>query len=48
MKKLIFRAPARAAGSYTLKVVTRYSNGGTLAQEPRAITYALPLAIAGA
>jgi hypothetical protein len=44
-KKLIVRVPALAAGSYTLKVATRYSNGSTLVQEPRAITYALPLVV---
>ncbi|MDR1073638.1 MAG: DUF4469 domain-containing protein, partial [Treponema sp.] len=44
-KKLIVRVPALAAGSYTLKAATRYSNGSTLVQEPRTITYALPLAV---
>jgi hypothetical protein len=44
-KKLIIRVPALAAGSYTLKVTTRFSNGSTLVQEPRAITYALPLVV---
>ncbi|MDR1324713.1 MAG: DUF4469 domain-containing protein [Treponema sp.] len=45
-KKLIVRAPALAAGSYTLKIVTRYSNAKILVQEPRAITYTLPIIVA--
>jgi ABC-type uncharacterized transport system YnjBCD ATPase subunit len=44
-KKLLFRVPALAAGSYTLKIVTRYSNGSTPARDPRAMPYALPLAV---
>ena len=44
-KKLIFRVPALAAGVYTLKVVTRYSNSSTLLQDPREITYEFPLTI---
>ncbi|MDR1073379.1 MAG: DUF4469 domain-containing protein, partial [Treponema sp.] len=44
-KKLIVRVPALAAGSYTLKVITRYSNSKVLVQEPRTITYALPLVV---
>jgi hypothetical protein len=34
-----------AAGSCTLKIVSRYSNGSTLVQEPRAISCALPLTV---
>ncbi|MDR2633958.1 MAG: DUF4469 domain-containing protein, partial [Treponema sp.] len=45
-KKLIFRVPSLAAGSYTLKIVTRFSNAKVLVQEPRAIRYALPLTVA--
>ncbi|MDR0411861.1 MAG: DUF4469 domain-containing protein [Treponema sp.] len=45
-KKLIFRVPPLAEGSYTLKVVTRYSNSKTLLQESRIVTYALPLTVA--
>jgi hypothetical protein len=45
-KKLIVHAPALATGSYTLKIVTRYSNAKVLVQEPRAITYTLPLTVA--
>jgi hypothetical protein len=44
-KKLIVRVPALAAGAYTLKVVTRFSNSTTLVQEPRTLTYALPLTV---
>ncbi|MDR1220774.1 MAG: DUF4469 domain-containing protein [Treponema sp.] len=44
-KKLIVRVPALAAGSYTLKIITRFSSAKTLVQDPRAITYALPLAV---
>jgi hypothetical protein len=44
-KKLIFRVPALAAGTYTLKVVTRFSNSKVLIQEPRAITYAQPIIV---
>ncbi|MDR1127587.1 MAG: DUF4469 domain-containing protein [Treponema sp.] len=44
-KKLIVRVPALAAGSYTLKVITRYSSSKTLVQEPRTITYALSLVV---
>jgi ABC-type uncharacterized transport system YnjBCD ATPase subunit len=44
-KKLIVRVPALAADAYTLKIVTRYSNGSTLVRDPRAISYALPLAV---
>lgn len=44
-KKLLFRVPALAAGAYTLKVVTRFSNSTTLVQEPRTITYELPLTV---
>jgi hypothetical protein len=44
-KKLIVRVPALAAGSYTLKIVTRFSNSTTLVQEPRALSYALPVTV---
>jgi hypothetical protein len=43
--KLIVRVPALVPGAYTLKVVTRFSNSKVLLQEPRAITYPLPLAV---
>ncbi|MDR0784727.1 MAG: DUF4469 domain-containing protein [Treponema sp.] len=42
-KKLIFRVPALADGTYTLKVVTRFSVSQRLLNEPRTITYELPL-----
>jgi hypothetical protein len=44
-KKIICRVPSLAAGEYTLKIVTRYSNGTTLLKEPRAIVYDLPLLV---
>lgn len=44
-KKLLFRVPALSAGTYTLKVVTRYTHGGSLLNEPRAITYDFPLTV---
>ncbi|MDR2634113.1 MAG: DUF4469 domain-containing protein [Treponema sp.] len=44
-KKLLFRVPALAAGVYTLKVVTRFSNSTTLVREPRAISYEFPLTV---
>ncbi|MDR1220559.1 MAG: DUF4469 domain-containing protein [Treponema sp.] len=44
-KKLIVRVPNLAAGSYTLKVATRFSNSKVLVQEPRTIIYALTLAV---
>lgn len=44
-KKLIFRVPALAAGTYTLKVVTRYTTSNKLLQESRAISYDFPLTV---
>lgn len=38
-KKLLIRVPALAPGQYTLRVVTRFSNGSTLLTEPRTIEY---------
>jgi hypothetical protein len=38
-KKLIARVPALAAGMYTLKVVTRFSQGNVFLKEPRSIIY---------
>ena len=42
-KKLVFRVPSLAPGSYTLKIVTRFSNASTLLNQPRAIIYEFPL-----
>jgi len=44
-KKLIARVPELPAGQYTLRVVTRYSNGATMLKEPRVIEYDRPLVI---
>ena len=44
-KKLIARVPDLPAGQYTLRIVTRYSNGTTLLKEPRVIDYDRPLVI---
>ena len=44
-KKLVFRVPPLPAGSYSLKVVTRFSSASHLLNEPRAITYEFPLVI---
>jgi hypothetical protein len=44
-KKLVLRTPALASGSYTLKIVTRYSHGTQLLKAPRAISYGLPLVV---
>jgi hypothetical protein len=44
-KKLLFRVPTLAAGVYTLKIVTRFSNSGTLLNDPRIITYEFPLVV---
>jgi hypothetical protein len=45
-KKLVFRVPPLTPGSYTLKLLTRFSNAGTLLNEPRTITYEFPLVLA--
>jgi hypothetical protein len=44
-KKLVFRAPSLAPGSYTLKVVTRFTGSKKFLKEPRVITYEYPLII---
>jgi hypothetical protein len=44
-KKLLFRVPLLDSGTYTLKVVTRYSNSSTFLKEPRVIRYEFPLHI---
>ena len=44
-KKLVFRVPLLPAGSYSLKVVTRFSNAQHLLNEPRTIIYEFPLVI---
>jgi hypothetical protein len=43
-KKIICRLPASISeGTYTLKIVTRYSNGSTNLEKPRTLLYELPL-----
>jgi hypothetical protein len=44
-KKILARVPELPAGQYTLRVVTRYTNGATLLKEPRVIDYDRPLVI---
>ena len=44
-KTLIVRVPALAAGTYTLRIVTRFSNGSTLLKEARTIEYNKSLVI---
>jgi hypothetical protein len=44
-KKVIARVPALAAGTYTLKVVTRFSQSNFLLKEPRNIIYSQPLTV---
>jgi hypothetical protein len=44
-KKLVFRVPLLPAGSYSLKVVTRFSKSNVVLQEPRTITYEFPLTV---
>lgn len=45
-KKIIARVPALAAGSYTLVIKTRFSNGSVLLKEVRTLVYDLPLTVA--
>jgi hypothetical protein len=45
-KKIICRAPALASGEYSLKIVTRYTQGATLLKDPRTIVYELTLTVA--
>ena len=44
-KKLVFRVPPLPSGTYTLKVLTRFSSAGHLLNEPRVITYEFPLLV---
>ena len=44
-KKIIARVPALADGTYTLKIVTRFTSGNNLLKEPRTIVYELPLQV---
>ncbi|MDR0732513.1 MAG: DUF4469 domain-containing protein [Dysgonamonadaceae bacterium] len=44
-KKILCRVPALADGEYTLKIVTRYSNGSTLLKAARTIVYELPIKV---
>jgi hypothetical protein len=46
-KKIVCRVPATLpADTYTLKIVTRYSNGTTMLKEPRTIVYGQALTVA--
>jgi len=44
-KRLIARVPELPAGQYTLRIVTRFTNGNTLLKEPRVIEYDRPLVV---
>jgi hypothetical protein len=44
-KRLICRVPDIENGTYTLKIVTRYSNSNTLLKESRTIVYELPVTV---
>lgn len=44
-KTLIARVPALADGTYTLRIVTRFTSGNTLLKEPRTIEYERPLTV---
>jgi hypothetical protein len=44
-KKLVFRVPPLAEGAYTLKVVTRYTHGAQLLNDPRSLVYEFPLTV---
>ncbi|GHT26064.1 hypothetical protein FACS189430_12560 [Bacteroidia bacterium] len=44
-KKIIARIPPLEAGTYTLKVVTKFSQGSIYLKEPRSIIYSQPLTI---
>jgi hypothetical protein len=44
-KKVVARVPALAAGMYTLKIVTQFSNSAILLKQPRTIEYAQMLTV---
>jgi hypothetical protein len=44
-KRLIARVPTLGTGAYTLKVVTRYTHGSYLLNEPRVIVYEFPVTV---
>ena len=44
-KKLTALIPPLAVGSYTLEIVTRFTNGNLLLRDPRVITYPMPLIV---
>jgi hypothetical protein len=45
-KKIVCRVPSQLSdGTYTLRIVTLYSNGSTLLKNPRTIEYELPLKV---
>ena len=44
-KKVIAIVPELPAGQYTLRVVTRFTNGASLLKEPRVIDYDRPLVV---
>lgn len=45
--KVIARVPTLANGSYTLRIVTQFSQSSTTLKEPRTIEYSTPLVIGG-
>jgi hypothetical protein len=44
-KKIVCRVPDLLSGTYTLKIVTRFSNGTQCLKAPRTILYDLPLTV---
>jgi len=44
-KKVILRVPMLTPGTYTLKIVTRFSQSNALLKHPRTIVYGLPLTV---
>jgi hypothetical protein len=44
-KKLTVLVPALASGTYTLQIITRFSNGTTVLKVPRTIIYDTPLIV---
>jgi hypothetical protein len=43
--KIVARVPVLSAGTYTLRIVTRFTRGGALLVEPREIDYSVPLIV---
>ncbi|MDR1274746.1 MAG: DUF4469 domain-containing protein [Odoribacteraceae bacterium] len=44
-KKIICRVPPVGAGEYTLRIITRFSQGGEMLKNPRTLEYELPLKV---